>query len=148
MRGLTRVLGLLTMTLVLMLALGTTSDAAAGIVWCVKDPIFIVDGRVVRVEDLVPIENADMPVHFVLRVAPGADASWRLPDGETLRGSVTIVTDDRVSRDTPRLSVRGEGPRFPMRLLVSGTGLRTLPYEVNGDSRELTVPLLLSKTGR
>ena len=131
--------------LVLTLALGVTADA--GVTWCKKDPIFDIDGRVVRVEAFVPIENADTPVHFVLRVAPRAAVSWHVPEGETLLGSVTIVRDDDVPRDTPQLSVRGEGPRFPMRLFVSGTGLRTAPYEIQGTSRGITVPLRLIRSG-
>jgi hypothetical protein len=116
---------------------------AKGVVWCVKDPIFDIDGRVVRVLDLVPAENVDAPVHFVLRVAKGTKASWHLPVGETLVGSVTIVTDDEISRDTPRLYVRGEGPRFAMRVQVSGSGLRSPEYEVQGTSRGMTVALRL-----
>lgn len=148
MVGLLRASSMLAVTLLLTLALGGAADAAKGITWCVRDPIFEIDGRVVRVEDLVPLENAETPVHFVLRVAPGVKVSWHLPEGETLFGSVTVVKDDDVSRNTPELFVRGEGPRFSMRVVVSGTGLRTAPYEVDGNSRGITVPLRLTKTGR
>jgi hypothetical protein len=128
-------------TLVFTLLLG--GAAQAGVVWCVKDPIFVIDGRVAQVQDLVPIENANTPLHFQLRVAKGSVVSWHVPVGETLLGSVTIVVDDDVSRDTPRLSVRGEGTQFPMRLIVSGNGLRGPSYEVQGTSRGLTVGLRL-----
>ena len=134
------ILGLLA-TLVFTALLG--GAAQAGVVWCVKDPIFVIDGRVAQVQDLVPLENANAPLHFQLRVAKGSVVSWRLPEGETLLGSVTIVVDDDVSRDAPRLSVRGEGPQFPMRLVVSGNGLRGPSYEVQGTSRGLTVALRL-----
>jgi hypothetical protein len=117
--------------------------AQAGVIWCVKDPIFVIDGRVAQVQDLVPLEHANTPLHFELRVAPDSVASWHLPPGETLLGSVRIVVDDDVSRDTPRLSVRGEGAQFTMRLIVSGTGLREPSYEVQGTSRTLTVGLRL-----
>lgn len=128
-------------TLVLTALLGGT--AQAGIIWCVKDPIFVVDGRVVQVKDLVPLENVNAPLHFVLRVAEGSVASWYLPPGETLLGTVTIVVDHDVRRDTPRLSVRGEGPPFPMRLIVSGSGLRVPAFEVQGTSELLKVDLSL-----
>ena len=117
--------------------------AQAGVSWCVKDPIFVIDGRTAQVQDLVPTENANAPLHFELRVAPGSTASWHLPAGQTLVGSVTIVVDDEVGTDTPRLSVRGDGAKFPMRLIVSGSGLRTPSYEVQGTSRALTVGLRL-----
>ncbi len=145
MTSLRRTLGVLIAPLVLTLVFGGTADA--GVVWCVKDPIFEIDGRVVRVEDFVPIENANAPIHFVLRVAPRATVSWHLPEGATLLGSVTIVRDDDVPRNTPQLFVRGEGPRFPMRVGVSGSGLRTPPYEVQGNSHGITVPLRLIKSG-
>jgi hypothetical protein len=128
-------------TLVFTVLLGGT--AQAGIIWCVKDPIFVIDGRVVQVQDLVPIENANAPLAFELRVATGAKVSWQLPEGQTLLGSVTVVFDDAVSRDTPRLTVKGAGSPFPMRLIVSGSELRTPSYEVQGTSRGLTVGLRL-----
>jgi hypothetical protein len=128
-------------TLVFTLLLG--GGAQAGVVWCVKDPIFVIDGRVAQVQDLVPVQNANAPLHFQLRVAKGSVVSWHLPEGETLLGSVTIVVDDDVSRDAPRLSVQGEGKQFPMRLIVSGSGLRGPSYEVQGTSRGLTVGLRL-----
>lgn len=141
MAGLQRIFSVLTTVLVLTLVLGGAADA--GVTWCVRDPIFDIDGRVVRVQDLVPIENANTPLHFVLRVAPSATVSWSVPEWETLRGTVTVVRDDHVSRHTPQLFVRGEGPRFPMRVHVSGSGLRTPSYEARGDSRGITVPLRL-----
>lgn len=147
MRILGRMLSVLTASLLLTLALGGAADAVKGVTWCVRDPIFEIDGRVVRVEDLVPVENAETPVHFVLRVAPGSKVSWHIPVGETLFGSVTVVKDDDVARNTPQLFVRGEGPRFQMRVVVSGTGLRTPSYEVVGNSRGITVPLRLTKSG-
>lgn len=128
-------------TLVFTLLLG--GAAQAGVVWCVKDPIFVIDGRVAQVQDLVPIENANVPLQFELRVAKGSVVSWHVPEGQTLLGSVTIIIDDHISRDTPRLSVRGEGTQFPMRLIVSGDGLRGPSYEVQGTSRGLTVGLRL-----
>jgi hypothetical protein len=147
MVGLLRVFGLLAATLLLTLALGGAANAARGVTWCVRDPIFEIDGRVVRVEDFVPVENEDAPVHFVVRVAPRAVVAWHLPEGETLLGSVTVVRDDDVSRDAPQLFVRGEGPRFPMRVQISGSGLRTPAFEIQGTSRGITVQLRLTKTG-
>jgi hypothetical protein len=129
-------------TLVFTLLLGGV--AQAGLVWCVKDPIFVVDGRVAQVQDLVPVHDANVPLHFELRVAPGSVVSWHLPAGETLLGSVSVVVDDDVSRDTPRLTVRGQGATFPMRVIVSGSGLRGSSYEVQGTSRMLTVGLRLA----
>ena len=134
------ILGLMA-TLAFTLLLG--GAAQAGIVWCVKDPIFVIDGRVVQVQDLVPIEKANAPLQFQLRVAKGSVVSWHVPEGETLLGSVTIVFDDTVSRDTPRLSVRAEGVQFPMRLIVSGSGLRGPSYEVPVTNRGITVGLRL-----
>ena len=128
-------------TLVFTLLLG--GAAQAGVVWCVKDPIFVIDGRTAQVQDLVPIENVNASLHFELRVAKGSVASWHLPEGQTLLGSVTIVVDDDVSRDTPRLFVRGDGTQFPMRIIVSGAGLRVPSYEVQGTSRGLVVTLPL-----
>jgi hypothetical protein len=129
-------------TLAFSLLLG--GAAQAGVTWCVKDPIFLIDGRVAQVQDLVPVENTNAPLLFELRVAPGSVVSWHLPPGETLLGSITIVVDDRVSRDTPRLTVRAPGAQFPMRLIVSGTGLRGPSYETYGSSRGLTVALRLA----
>ena len=128
-------------TLAFTLLLG--GAAQAGVVWCVKDPIFVIDGRVVQVQALVPLENANVPLHFELQVAKGSVVSWHVPEGETLLGSVTIVVDDDVNRDTPRLSVRADGAQFPMRLIVSGSGLRGPSYEVQGTSRGITVVLRL-----
>jgi hypothetical protein len=142
-RTLGRLLSVLTATLLLTLALGGAADAK-GVTWCVRDPIFVIDGRVVQIQDLVPVENAGAAIHFVLRVAPRSVVSWYLPEGETLVGSVTVVTDDAVAPNTPQLFVRGEGPRFPMRVHVSGAGLRTAPYEVQGTSRGITVPIRLT----
>lgn len=136
------IFGVLMAAVLLTMFLGGAAEAK-GVVWCVKDPIFDIDGRVVRVQDLVPVENANTPIHFVLLVAKGSKVSWHVPEGETLLGSVTIVTGDVVSRDTPRLFVRGEGTRFPMRVNVSGRGLRTSSYEVQGTSRGITVALRL-----
>lgn len=130
-----------------MTLLGTAPADAAGIEWCVKDPIFEIDGRVVRVELLVPTTHRDAAVHFVLAVAPGSHATWKLPPGETLTGTVTIVTDDEVSRDTPLLRVTGEGPRFDVRLQISGDGLRSLAYEQRGTSTGTVVPLRLARVG-
>ena len=133
-------------SLVFTLLLG--GAAQAGVVWCVKDPILVIDGRVVQVQDLVPIENANVPLHFELRVAKGSVVSWHVPDGETLLGSVTVVVDKDVSRDTPHLSVRAEGAQFPMRLIVSGSGLRGPSYEVQGTSRGITAVLRLDALPR
>ena len=132
-------------TLAFSLLLG--GAAQAGVIWCVKDPIFVIDGRVAQVQDLIPVENTNALLLFELRVAPGSVVSWHLPTGETLLGSVTIIVDDHVSRDTPRLTVTGQGAQFPMRLIVSGTGLRGPAYEAYGWSRGLTVPLRLSLAG-
>jgi len=136
-----RAFGPFALSLLLTLFLGSTVNA--GEIWCVKDPIFEIDGRVVSVQDFVPLANADTPLHFVLYVAEDAKASWRLPPGETLVGSVTIVRDDRIGRDSARLTVTGEGARFPMRLAVSGTGLRTPSFERHGTSHGMSVTLRL-----
>ncbi len=137
------IFGVLVATLLFTMLLGGVGDAK-GVTWCVRDPIFDIDGRVVRVQELVPVENANTPVDFVLRVAPGSRVSWHVPEGEVFVGSVTIVTDSAVSRDTPRLFVSAAGPRFPMKLIVSGTGLRVPTYEVLGTSRGISVPLRLT----
>lgn len=132
----------LTAALLMTMFLGGAVEAK-GVVWCVRDPIFEIDGRVVRVQDLVPVENASTPINFVLRVAEGARVSWHVPEGEIMLGSVTIVTDDEVNRDTPRLYVSAVGPRFPMRVIVSGSGLRVPTYEVQGTSRGMAIALRL-----
>lgn len=135
------VFGALVATLLFTMLLGGVAEA--GVTWCVRDPIFDIDGRIVRVQELVPVENANRPVDFVLRVAPGSAVSWHVPEGEIFVGSVTIVTDRSVSRDTPRLFVSAAGPRFPMKLIVSGSGLRVPTYEVLGTSRGISVALRL-----
>lgn len=126
---------------------GTPADAR-GIEWCVKDPIFEIDGRVVRVELLVPTTHRSAAVHFVLAVPQGSQATWRLPEGEVLNGTVTIVTDDQVGRDTPLLRVTGEGPQFNVRVQISGDGLRSDPYETRGTSAGTVVPLRLVRVGK
>jgi hypothetical protein len=136
------IFGVLIAAALLTMFAGGVADAK-GVVWCVRDPIFEIDGRIVQVQDLIPAENANAPIHFVLRVAKGSSVSWHLPEGEILLGSVTIVTDGKVSRDSPRLSVRGEGTPFPMRVNVSGNGLRSASYEVQGTSRGIDVALRL-----
>ena len=135
------IFGALIATLLFTMLLGGAVEA--GVTWCVRDPIFDIDGRVVRVQELVPVENANTPVDFVLRVAPGSRVSWHVPEGEIFVGSVTIVTDSAVSRDTPRLFVSAAGPRFPIKLIMSGSGLRTPSYEVQGTSRGISVALRL-----
>jgi len=137
------IFGVLTAALLVTLFLGGAAEA--GVTWCVKDPVFEIDGRVVRAQDLVPAENANAPIHFVLRVAEGSKVSWHLPPGETLLGSVTIVTDGEIKRDAPRLYVSGEGTRFPMRVNVSGSGLRSASYAVLGTNSGVTVVLRLVK---
>ena len=136
------IFGALVATLLFTMLLGGVGEAR-GVTWCVRDPIFDIDGRVVRVQELVPVENANTPVNFVLRVAPGSRVSWHVPEGEIFVGSVTIVSDSTVSRDTPRLFVSAEGPRFPIKLIVSGTGLRVPTYEVLGTSGGISVALRL-----
>jgi hypothetical protein len=143
MLGPRSIFGMLTAAILVTLLLGGVAEA--GVTWCVKDPIFDIDGRIVRAQDLVPAENVNSPIHFVLRVAKGSRVSWHLPPGEILLGSVTIVRDSEISRDKPLLYVRGEGPRFPMRVNVSGSGLRSPSYEVLGTSRGMTIPLRLVK---
>ena len=138
----------LMLALAMSLLVAAPADATKGIEWCVKDPIFEIDGRVVRVELLVPTTHQAAVVHFVLAVAPGSHATWRLPPGEILTGTVTIVTDDEVARDTPSLRVRGTGSRFDLRVLVSGDGLRSPAYEKRGASTGTVVPLRLDRVGR
>jgi hypothetical protein len=82
-------------------------------------------------------------------VAEDAKASWSLPPGETLTGSVTIQRDDDLGRDSVRLKVKGYGPTFPMRLGISGPGLRTPAFETEGTSSGMTVMLrLVPRTAR
>ena len=143
MHRLRSIFGILTTALFLTMVLGGEAAAVKGVTWCVRDPIFVIDGRTVRVQDLVPAEKATAPIHFVLRVAKSSKVSWYIPEGETMYGSVTIVTDRQVSRDAPRLSVRGEGAPFPMRVNVSGSGLRSRSFEVQGTSRGIFIVLRL-----
>ena len=139
-----KAVGAFAATLLLTLLLAGTANA--GLVWCVKDPIFEIDGRIVRVQDFVPVANASTPLHFVLYVSEEATATWRVPEGETLVGSVTIATDRDLKRNTARLTVSGEGPVFRMQLYVSGAGLRADPFDAHGSSRGMRVTFKLDRS--
>lgn len=141
MRALVRAIRVLTVALALTMMVGGV--AQAGVTWCVKDPIFEIDGRTVEVAALVPADRAGVPVSFELRVAPKSVVTWRLPSGATLIGSVIVIQDSRVSRDAPRLTVRGTGPAYPMSLQVWGSGLRDGTFELDGTSDRITTLLQL-----
>lgn len=122
------------------------AEATKGIEWCVKDPIFEIDGRVVQVIVLVPTTHQSAKVHYVLSVPEGSQVRWWLPPGEVLTGTVRIVADDDLDEDEASLRVTGEGPEFPVRVQVSGAGLRTAPFEIYGTSQGTRVRLRLQRT--
>lgn len=123
-----------------------SSPALAWPEWSMNDPYFEIDGRVVHVISYVPSERAGAALHYVLTVNEDSKVIWWLPPGESLNGgSVTIRKSDEGSRDSARLLVRAEGEPvvghqalggvgFPMRVSVSGPGLRGLPLDRLGSS--------------
>lgn len=129
LRGLCRA-GIIAIALLLI----GSSPALAWPEWSMNDPYFEIDGRVIHVISWVRSERA--AVHYVLTVNEDSKVKWWLPQDESLNGgSVTIRRSDEVSRDRARLLVRAKGDLVcPMRVSVSGPGLRGLPLDRQGSS--------------